>query len=199
MQTSTDRMLTRIKSIYLYIKQKGTVTTNELVEEFGITQRTVQRDLNVLEYNNLVVSSARGKWKATSKKNKGFIIKKTISGLFFDFCWLIDILPATIHGIHHEKVLRPTTALQCALFQVQELAFLLLRTCALLDGTSLLTPLHERGNGLLPLKFPNVLVLSYSRLLALALYEKPLHLLLLHTLLLLPDTVYRHVFFGAIN
>jgi len=70
LQTSTDRMLTRIKSIYLYIKQKGTVTTNELVEEFGITQRTVQRDLNVLEYNNLVVSSARGKWKATSKKTK---------------------------------------------------------------------------------------------------------------------------------
>ncbi|AST96940.1 DeoR/GlpR transcriptional regulator [Shouchella clausii] len=70
LQTSTDRMLTRIKSIYLYIKQKGTVTTNELVEEFGITQRTVQRDLNVLEYNNLVTSSARGKWKATSKKTK---------------------------------------------------------------------------------------------------------------------------------
>lgn len=82
MQTSTDRMLTRIKSIYLYIKQKGTVTTNELVEEFGITQRTVQRDLNVLEYNNLVVSSARGKWKATSKKNKGFIIKRPLVVFF---------------------------------------------------------------------------------------------------------------------
>ncbi|KYG26703.1 alkaline phosphatase [Alkalihalobacillus trypoxylicola] len=61
-------MLTRIKSIYLYIKQRGTVTTNELVEEFGITQRTIQRDLNVLEYNKLVESPARGKWSVTKKK-----------------------------------------------------------------------------------------------------------------------------------
>ncbi|WP_227936542.1 DeoR family transcriptional regulator [Alkalihalobacillus deserti] len=70
MKTSTDRMLTRIKSIYLYIKQRGTVTTNELVEEFGITQRTIQRDLNVLEYNNLVASPARGKWSVTKKKTR---------------------------------------------------------------------------------------------------------------------------------
>ncbi|MBU8905263.1 DeoR family transcriptional regulator [Desertibacillus haloalkaliphilus] len=70
MSTSTDRMLTRIKSIYLYIKQRGTVTTNELVEEFGITQRTVQRDLNVLEYNGLVRSPSRGKWTTTDKKTK---------------------------------------------------------------------------------------------------------------------------------
>lgn len=68
MNTSTDRMLTRIKSIYLYIKQRGTVTTNELVEEFGITQRTIQRDLNVLEYNKLVQSPSRGKWTLTNKK-----------------------------------------------------------------------------------------------------------------------------------
>ncbi|WP_413378965.1 DeoR family transcriptional regulator [Alkalihalobacillus sp. 1P02AB] len=68
MNTSTDRMLTRIKSIYLYIKQRGTVTTNELVEEFGITQRTIQRDLNVLEYNKLVESPTRGKWSVTNKK-----------------------------------------------------------------------------------------------------------------------------------
>lgn len=66
MNTSTDRMLTRIKSIYLYIKKRGTVTTNELVEEFGITQRTVQRDLNVLEYNNLVKSPSRGKWTTSN-------------------------------------------------------------------------------------------------------------------------------------
>ena len=70
MKTSTDRMLTRIKSIYLYIKQRGTVTTTELVEEFGITQRTIQRDLNVLEYNKLVVSPTRGKWSATKKKTR---------------------------------------------------------------------------------------------------------------------------------
>ncbi|GAE25781.1 transcriptional regulator [Halalkalibacter wakoensis JCM 9140] len=70
MKTSTDRMLTRIKSIYLYIKQRGTVTTNELVEEFGITQRTIQRDLNVLEYNKLVESPTRGKWSVTKKKTR---------------------------------------------------------------------------------------------------------------------------------
>ncbi|MFC0473196.1 DeoR family transcriptional regulator [Halalkalibacter kiskunsagensis] len=70
MKTSTDRMLTRIKSIYLYIKQRGTVTTNELVEEFGITQRTIQRDLNVLEYNKLVESPTRGKWSATKKRTR---------------------------------------------------------------------------------------------------------------------------------
>lgn len=70
MNTSTDRMLTRIKSIYLYIKKRGTVTTSELVEEFGITQRTVQRDLNVLEYNNLVKSPSRGKWTTTNKKTQ---------------------------------------------------------------------------------------------------------------------------------
>lgn len=70
MNTSTDRMMTRIKSIYLYIKKRGTVTTNELVEEFGITQRTIQRDLNVLEYNNLVHSPSRGKWTTTKRKTK---------------------------------------------------------------------------------------------------------------------------------
>ncbi|MGO4890064.1 DeoR family transcriptional regulator [Anaerobacillus sp. MEB173] len=70
MKPSTDRMLTRIKSIYLYIKKRGTVTTNELVEEFGITQRTIQRDLNVLDFNNLVHSPSRGHWAVTDKKTK---------------------------------------------------------------------------------------------------------------------------------
>ncbi|SFP53616.1 DeoR family transcriptional regulator [Salibacterium halotolerans] len=70
MRPSTDRMITRVKSIYLYIKEKGTVTTSELVDEFGITQRTIQRDLNVLEYNRLVHSPSRGKWTLTKKKVK---------------------------------------------------------------------------------------------------------------------------------
>ncbi|UTR15659.1 DeoR family transcriptional regulator [Salipaludibacillus sp. LMS25] len=70
MKPSTERMLTRIKSIYLFIKKKGSVTTKELVEEFGITERTVQRDLNVLEYNKLVVSIERGVWTTTKKKVK---------------------------------------------------------------------------------------------------------------------------------
>ncbi|MDG5787736.1 DeoR family transcriptional regulator [Evansella sp. AB-P1] len=70
MKPSTDRMLTRIKSIYLYIYKRGNVSTKELVEEFGTTQRTIQRDLNVLEFNNLVSSPERGKWTTTSRKIK---------------------------------------------------------------------------------------------------------------------------------
>ncbi|MCE7791449.1 DeoR family transcriptional regulator [Salipaludibacillus sp. CUR1] len=70
MKPSTERMLTRIKSIYLFISKRGSVSTKELVEEFGITERTVQRDLNVLEYNNLVVSPERGLWTTTNKKVK---------------------------------------------------------------------------------------------------------------------------------
>ncbi|OIJ12469.1 alkaline phosphatase [Anaerobacillus alkalidiazotrophicus] len=70
METSTDRMINRIKSVYLYIKKRGIVTTNELVEEFGITSRTIQRDLNILEYNKLVKSPSRGKWTITKKKTK---------------------------------------------------------------------------------------------------------------------------------
>lgn len=70
LKPSTDRMLTRIKSVYLYIEQKGSVTTQDIVEEFGITERTVQRDLNVLDYNGLVTTHARGVWTTTGKKVK---------------------------------------------------------------------------------------------------------------------------------
>lgn len=70
MKPSTNRMLNRIKSVYLYINEKGTVTTQELVEEFDITPRTIQRDLNVLAYNDLVISPSRGKWTTTNKKVK---------------------------------------------------------------------------------------------------------------------------------
>ncbi len=63
-------MLTRIKSVYMFIKENGTVTTNDLVDEFGITPRTIQRDLNVLAYNDLVTSPSRGKWTTTEKKVK---------------------------------------------------------------------------------------------------------------------------------
>jgi DeoR/GlpR family transcriptional regulator of sugar metabolism len=68
LKPATDRMLTRIKDIYFYILDNGTVTTENLVEEFGITHRTVQRDLNVLEYNELITSPVRGKWTTTAKK-----------------------------------------------------------------------------------------------------------------------------------
>ena len=70
MKPTTNRMLTRIKSVYMFIKENGTVTTNDLVDEFGITPRTIQRDLNVLAYNDLVSSPSRGKWTTTQKKVK---------------------------------------------------------------------------------------------------------------------------------
>ncbi|MDQ0231208.1 DeoR/GlpR family transcriptional regulator of sugar metabolism [Metabacillus malikii] len=63
-------MLTRIKSVYMFINERGTVTTQQLVDEFGITPRTIQRDLNVLAYNDLVHSPTRGKWATTKKKVK---------------------------------------------------------------------------------------------------------------------------------
>ena len=47
MKPTTDRMLNRIKDVYMFIRDNGTVTTQDLVEEFGITPRTIQRDLNV--------------------------------------------------------------------------------------------------------------------------------------------------------
>ncbi|MFD1207164.1 MULTISPECIES: DeoR family transcriptional regulator [Sporosarcina] len=70
MNPNTDRMLTRIKDVYLFILDHGEVTTENVVEEFGITNRTAQRDLNVLEYNELIMSPSRGKWKTTKKKVK---------------------------------------------------------------------------------------------------------------------------------
>lgn len=70
MSTPTDRMLTRIKSVYLYIQKHETVTTQDLVEEFDTTERTIQRDLNILHYNDLVESPERGLWSVTNKKVK---------------------------------------------------------------------------------------------------------------------------------
>lgn len=68
MKPSTNRMLNRIKSVYMFIKENGTVSTQDIVDEFGITPRTIQRDLNVLAYNDLVISPSRGKWTTTHKK-----------------------------------------------------------------------------------------------------------------------------------
>ncbi|ENH95804.1 DeoR family transcriptional regulator [Gracilibacillus halophilus YIM-C55.5] len=70
MSQSTTRMLTRVKAVYLFIRENGTVTTSEIAEEFGITDRTVQRDLHLLAYNGLVDSPSRGRWKITNKKVK---------------------------------------------------------------------------------------------------------------------------------
>jgi DeoR/GlpR family transcriptional regulator of sugar metabolism len=52
----------------MFIHEKGTVSTQQLVDEFGITPRTVQRDLNVLAFNDLVQSPTKGKWTTTQKK-----------------------------------------------------------------------------------------------------------------------------------
>ena len=70
MKPTTDRMLNRIKDVYMFILSKGEVTTQDLVEEFNITPRTIQRDLNVLAFNDLVVSPSRGIWTTTKKKVK---------------------------------------------------------------------------------------------------------------------------------
>ena len=70
MEPTTDRMLNRIKDVYMFILSKGEVTTQDLVEEFNITPRTIQRDLNVLAFNDLVISPSRGKWTTTNKKVK---------------------------------------------------------------------------------------------------------------------------------
>ncbi|MBM7706901.1 DeoR/GlpR family transcriptional regulator of sugar metabolism [Chryseomicrobium aureum] len=70
MKPTTDRMLNRIKDMYMFIRENGTVTTQDLVEEFGITPRTIQRDLNVLAFNDLVISPVRGKWTTTNKRVK---------------------------------------------------------------------------------------------------------------------------------
>ncbi|RCW62676.1 helix-turn-helix domain-containing protein [Saliterribacillus persicus] len=68
MSQSTTRMLTRAKAVYLFIKENDGATTREIAEEFGITDRTVQRDLHLLAYNGLVNSPNRGEWKITEKK-----------------------------------------------------------------------------------------------------------------------------------
>ncbi|WP_186578329.1 DeoR family transcriptional regulator [Aquibacillus kalidii] len=70
MNQSTTRMLNRVKAVYLFIRDNGPVSTSQIAEEFGITDRTVQRDLNVLEHNGLVVSPNRGRWRITEKKVK---------------------------------------------------------------------------------------------------------------------------------
>lgn len=70
LKPTTDRMLNRIKDMYMFIRENGTVTTQDLVDEFGITPRTIQRDLNVLAFNDLVISPTRGKWTTTNKRVK---------------------------------------------------------------------------------------------------------------------------------
>ena len=56
--------------MYLFIREEGPVSTSDIADEFDITERTVQRDLNILAYNDLVRSPSRGIWSITKKKVK---------------------------------------------------------------------------------------------------------------------------------
>ena len=70
MKRSNRRMLNRIKDVYMYIRDHGIVTTQANRDALGITPRTVQRDLNVLAFNDLVSSPSRGSWTTTNKRVK---------------------------------------------------------------------------------------------------------------------------------
>lgn len=67
----TARKITRIKDLYWYIKKHGIVKVSEIEEEFSIPVRTIQRDLDVLEYNELIFSPKRGYYQTTDRKVKG--------------------------------------------------------------------------------------------------------------------------------
>lgn len=66
----TERKLNRIKDLYWFIQEQGEVKTHQLVEEFQMSLRTIQRDLDTLVYNGLILMPARGVWKPTDKKVK---------------------------------------------------------------------------------------------------------------------------------
>lgn len=70
MNTAISQRITRIKSIYIFIYKRGIVTTQEIIQEFGVTQKTINRDLDVLVFNDLIYKLAKGKWTTTDKKVK---------------------------------------------------------------------------------------------------------------------------------
>lgn len=67
---SGEHRLTRIKSIYFYIKQNGPTQLKTLMDEFQVCERTIQRDLQALELNGLVGKSNSRSWIVTDKKVK---------------------------------------------------------------------------------------------------------------------------------
>lgn len=67
----TARKLNRIKDLYWYIKKHGPVKSSEIEEEYGLSLRTIQRDLDALEYNELIFSPKPGYWQVTNRKVKG--------------------------------------------------------------------------------------------------------------------------------
>lgn len=68
---SAARKINRIKNLYLFIKEHGPVKPSQIEEEFGISKRTVERDLDALRYNELVHNPKRGYWQVTDRKVKG--------------------------------------------------------------------------------------------------------------------------------
>ncbi len=54
----------------MFIEEKGVVRREEVVEELGITRRTIERELNVLGHNDVVHSARGGKWETRGKKVK---------------------------------------------------------------------------------------------------------------------------------
>lgn len=61
-----ERSQNRIKDIYIFLKRsKEPVPSKVIAEAFDCSVKTVQRDLRILEFNHLVKSAGRGKWKAS--------------------------------------------------------------------------------------------------------------------------------------
>ena len=67
----TARKINRIKDLYWYIQKYGPVSKVTLQEEFGMHKRTIERDLDTLEYNQLIFSPKNGYWQVTDRKVKG--------------------------------------------------------------------------------------------------------------------------------
>lgn len=67
-----EQRVVRIKSLYLYLKDNGPMKLKELVVEFEVSDRTIQRDLFILKDNGLIEDHGRGIWQITDKKVKQF-------------------------------------------------------------------------------------------------------------------------------
>ena len=67
---TVEYKMARIKQMYFYIKECGSVSTEKIAEEFKVSKRTVQRETFALRYNGLIKQSNRGKWSVTDVKVK---------------------------------------------------------------------------------------------------------------------------------
>lgn len=67
----TARKITRIKDLYWYIHKNGPIRRYKILDEFGMSKRTLERDLRILEYNELIFAPKKGYWQVTNRKVKG--------------------------------------------------------------------------------------------------------------------------------